>query len=111
MKTNIISTISTGVVLTSLALPLAAQVQFVPFNDFLERTRNANIYQMTAPETRVREAAAFEEMRAHLMKLYDGVEVAHSYVTGSSHFDCIPMAQQPAARIQGMKAATPPPSS
>jgi hypothetical protein len=114
MKNNIINTLSTAVGLTALAIPLAAQtaqVPFVPFHDFVERTRSANIYQMTAPGTRVRDAAAFEEMRAHLMKLYDGVEVAHSYVIGSSHFDCIPAAQQPAARMRGVKAATPPPAA
>ena len=51
---------------------------------------------MIDPDTQVRETPAFEEMRAHILKLYDGVQVTHSYVIGSSHFDCVP--ENPAAR-------------
>ena len=51
------------------------------------------------PGTRVRDAAAFAEMKAHIANRYAGVEAAHSFVDSNGQvFDCIPIEQQPAMR-------------
>jgi hypothetical protein len=42
---------------------------------------------------------AFEEMKAHALKLYDKTEAVHSFMDeGGGVFDCIPIEQQPALR-------------
>ena len=87
--------------------------EFVSFRDFINRTTTANPNEYVArPDSRLRDAAAFEEMRQHILAMYGGVEVSHSFVLDSSHFDCIPIDQQPAFRIRGIKSiASPPPQS
>jgi hypothetical protein len=103
-------------VLVSLTGRLYAQSsvqQFVPFSSFLESTKNASANDhMTRAASRVKDAAAFAEMRQHILNLYEGVQVDHSFVLGSSHFDCVPVAQQPTARAFGIKnIPAPPPQS
>ncbi|MCU1294641.1 MAG: hypothetical protein JWP08_3491, partial [Bryobacterales bacterium] len=45
-------------------------------------------------------------------KMYDGLQVTHSYVLGSQTFDCVPTGQQPAVRALNLKTiASEPPSS
>jgi hypothetical protein len=88
-----------------------APSQFVPFQVFVEATALASYGQYTTrPDSRVQDAAAFEEMRQHILALYQGVDVTHSFVLDSSHFDCIPIEQQPAIRILGLNniAVSPP---
>jgi hypothetical protein len=50
-------------------------------------------------ESKVSHEDAFEEMKAHIVKIYDKVEAAHSFMdeTGAI-FDCVPVEQQPALR-------------
>ena len=88
-----------------------APARFVPFHDFLETTKAASFFDHAAlPETRVEEAAAFEEMRQHILAMYEGVHVTHSFVLASDHYDCVPTAQQPSVRLLGLKEiASPPP--
>jgi Neprosin len=85
--------------------------EFVPFRDFLENTKAAGFSDYaTRPANHVKDARAFEEMRQHILTLYQGVEVTHSFVLDSNHFDCVPIEQQPAVRILGLKSiASPPP--
>lgn len=89
------------------------QVSFVPFNDFVASTRTASSSaHLSQANSKVRNAQAFEEMRQHILNLYQGVEVSHSFVLDAGHFDCVPVEQQPAVRMQGLKSiATPPPAS
>jgi Neprosin len=48
------------------------------------------------PETKVRDAAAFEEMKSYIANRYSGVEVVHSFIDSNGQiFDCIPIEQQP----------------
>lgn len=50
-------------------------------------------------DARVRDAAAFEEMRAYLLDQYAGVQATHSFLDdGDQIFDCIPAEQQPELR-------------
>jgi hypothetical protein len=94
--------------------PLLAQSEareFVPFHRFVEETRTSTLENLH-PQSRVKEAAALEEMRTHILGLYGDVQVSHSFVLGSDHFDCIPVLQQPATRVIGLNTiATAPPDS
>jgi hypothetical protein len=91
----------------------AGQESFVPFNNFVASTRTANSSDFLNQSTsKVKDAQAFEEMRQHILNLYQGVEVAHSFVLDGDHFDCVPELQQPGVRLQGLKSiATPPPAA
>jgi hypothetical protein len=50
-------------------------------------------------ESKVAHEDALEEMKAHILKLYDKIEVAHSFMdeTGAI-YDCIPVEQQPSLK-------------
>ncbi len=106
-------TFSVILVLAMLNGRLSAQSglkEFVSFRDFTDRTTTADSSEYLArPESRVRDADAFEKMRQHILAMYRGVEVTHSFVLDSSHFDCIPIEQQPAVRIHGLKTIAPAP--
>src|ERR1035437_2704725 len=102
------------VVLISMGLANAsAQTRpVVRFEDFLQQTRAAHFEMYSGgPETAVRDAAAFEEMRQYILAMYQGVTVTHSFVLGTDHVDCVPIEQQPSVRLLGLKEiATPPPA-
>jgi hypothetical protein len=87
--------------------------QFVPFKSFVESTKAANVSDYAARSTsKVKDTAAFEEMRQHILNLYQRVEVSHSFVLDGDHLDCVPTQQQPAVRMLGLKSiATVPPAS
>src|SRR5215831_1968840 len=57
-------------------------------------------------ERKVAHEGAFEEMKAHILNLYEKVEAPHSFMdeTGAI-FDCVPVEQQPALR--GTKESVP----
>ena len=58
------------------------------------------------PESRIAHEDAFSEMKAHILKLYEGTEVPHSFMDESGViFDCIPVEQQPGLR--GSKESVP----
>jgi Neprosin len=87
--------------------------EFVPFRSFIDQTTTANASNFLGqPSSKVKDAAAFEQMRQHILNMYQGVDVIHSFVRDSSHYDCVPIMQQPAVRKYGIKQiATPPPQS
>jgi hypothetical protein len=94
---------------------LHAQVvpnQFVPFRNFIEKTQAASsdIY-MARAESRVKDATAFEEMRQYILTMYQGIHVRHSFVRDNNHVDCVPVMEQPSARLLGLtEIPTPPPA-
>ena len=50
-------------------------------------------------DVKVADAGAFSEMKAHISKLYQNVDVKHSFEDDNgSIFDCIPVSQQPALK-------------
>ncbi len=55
---------------------------FVPFNEFMARTAAQSFSASTAAGSKVADAAAFEEMRRHILKMYEGAQVTHSFVMG-----------------------------
>ena len=109
-------TFSVILVLAMLSGRLSAQSElkeFESFRDFMDRTTTIDSDEYVArPGNHVQDRGAFEEMRQHILAMYRGVEITHSFVLDSSHYDCIPIEQQPAVRIHGLKTiATAPPQS
>jgi hypothetical protein len=111
------SLFSTAGVLVALSIGLAqaqtAPATFVPFNDFIQSLNGANSTHFVARTGfQVQDSAAFEEMRQHILSMYNGVAVSHSYVLGSQTFDCIPIDEQPSLRALGQsQVASEPPSA
>jgi hypothetical protein len=64
---------------------------------------------LSRPESRVKTPEAFEEMRRHILSLYRGVHVPHSFLLETQAFDCVPITEQPSVRLGRLKIATPPP--
>jgi hypothetical protein len=113
-NTHYPAVLSTVLALAALDGRLSAQSdlrEMVPLKDFVEHAKAAS-FDPTFPGSRVKDAAAFEEMRQHLLTMYQGVEVTHTFVLDSAHFDCVPAARQPSIRILGLGSiAEPPPQS
>jgi hypothetical protein len=70
------------------------------FKEFLDSVRAAKHETYAArPNARVAHEDAFAEMRDHILKLYEQVDVHHSFEDANgSIFDCIPIEQQPSLR-------------
>ncbi len=61
------------------------------------------------PAAKVQDASEFDAMKAHILGLYEGVEVQHSFVDENGQvFDCIPVEQQPSLRGGSTPPASPP---
>lgn len=99
-------------VLGGIATAQSAPAEFVPFHNFIDQTTTAdsNDY-LSRPASKVQDAGAFEEMRQHILRMYQGVDVNHSFVRGSAHYDCIPTMEQPAVRKYGLKQIAKPPTT
>jgi len=107
-----VNTILALFLLNGLMSAQPAPTEFVSFGSFIDQTKTANAGDfMGRADSHVRDAEAFEEMRQHILKMYDGVEVEHSFMMGNNYYDCVPVEQQPAVRLHGLKVATPPPQS
>jgi hypothetical protein len=100
--------------LTTVA-PASAQTtsEPVPFTSFLSGLSNARAAEFIGrPGAAVQDEAAFEEIRNHLLRVYDGQDVRNSFLQDAQTFDCISLAEQPAKRLQGLTSfAAPPPFS
>jgi hypothetical protein len=78
-----------------------------PFDDFRAALETAQHAGYQGPGSRVRSRSAFEEQKAHLLKLYDGLSVRHSFQDSCGQiFDCVPRSEQPA--LGGEAMAEPP---
>ncbi|MBV9037767.1 MAG: neprosin family prolyl endopeptidase [Acidobacteriaceae bacterium] len=108
-----------GAVLVTTLLTGQAQAQntpakFVPFSDFVQSVRGTDastFLASSAATAKVKEPAAFNEMRQHILNMYEGVNVSHSYVLGSQTIDCVPVSQQLSVRTLGLKKIAEPPNS
>ena len=91
-------------VTTGLSAQETAQ-HFVPFDNFVSNTRSTEAGGLLARQgSKVADAASVEEMRQHILSLYDGVKVSHSFLLDGDHFDCVPTEQQPSFRALGLKS-------
>ncbi len=81
-----------------------------PFKQFLAAVHDAKHAQFAARAmSKVAHEDSFAEMRAHILKLYEGTEVTHSFVDeNGSIFDCVPIEQQPSLKGADGPAATAP---
>ena len=131
MKTRKMYWVTCGLVVLLLISGTRVSAQsgpnrFVPFNEFVANTATAVFVPSTGRVTdtasgggvgagshRVSDAASFEQMRKHILDLYQGVHVSHSFAVGVQTYDCMAIDQQPAVRLHGLKgiAATPPASA
>jgi hypothetical protein len=97
---------------TDAARAQPGRAELVPFDEFLRGTAAAR-FEDYAPrkDLAVKRSEDFEAMRQHVLSLYEGVTVAHSFLMDEQYFDCVPIDQQPSVRQLGLKHAqvTPPP--
>lgn len=70
----------------------------VPLTTFIERTREAKFATFATAKAAVRDEAAFEEMKQHLLQLYAGVKPTNTFYDGLHFVDCVPIKQQPSLR-------------
>ena len=86
------------------AIAQSAADRFVPFGEFLQTltAAPAEQYLAGAAANGVASTGAVEEMRSHILSLYRGVTVRHSFVLDDQYFDCVPILQQPSARALGL---------
>jgi Neprosin len=101
------------VALISLALPVAACTRtrvvpppaqpFTPFAAFIANVQAAQpIAFVGQPGFAVESAAAFADMKAHVLQLYAGVTARNTFVGSDRQLvDCIPLDQQPGLRPPG----------
>ena len=109
------ATMCATIALTAWSAPLAAQTAstaIVPFSDFVHSlsVAPADAY-VGRSGAAVKSTGAFGAMRQHLVKMYSGVAVAHSFVRDDQVFDCVPINDQPGMRLQKSKTVAEPPPS
>lgn len=80
------------------------------FGDFVGGLRAASAADwLKRPESRVRDAAELDAMRAHLLALYGGIAARRSFAADGQLFDCIALADQPSVRLLGETEIAKPP--
>lgn len=96
-----------GVVSCKKRPPQPSPSGFVTFDDFIQQVRSAKPEDYVGkPGAEVESVAAFEEMRAHLLQLYDGVRATNSFSERDRYVDCVPLDQQPGLRRPGAARET-----
>jgi Neprosin len=98
--------LATVMVLAAIGTSASAQTSggyrprdFITFSQFLSESRAKRLADFPRGENvGVRDEAAFEEMKRHLLSLYEGVHVAHSFFEAGHYVDCVPIDQQPSLR-------------
>lgn len=82
----------------------------IPHTSFMKKASAARVEDFHYdPRTRVASRAAFTQMQDHIDRLYQGVDVVHSFEDASGQiFDCIPIVQQPGLRGARGPMPTPP---
>ena len=100
-----------GTTLLSQHEAVAQSASLVPFDQFVQQVAAMPLAAaMSKPGAQVSDAASFEAMRSHVLALYNGVQVKHSFLLDAHPFDCVPTMQQPSVRLQHLPAIATPPS-
>lgn len=91
-------------------MPTPDDTSFPTFSKFMDSLTGARHEDLASrPGARVADEGAFSAMREHILGLYEGVEVAHSFVDENGQiFDCVPLEQQPSLKGTGAGPAQPP---
>ena len=97
----------------SVAQAQMAPDKLVSFNAFIQSVKHADAADFLArPGSKIKNAAAFEEMRQYVLSLYRDVHVKRTYLLGSQTFDCVPINEQPSVRALGPnKSVAEPPAT
>ncbi len=86
--------------------------RFVPFAEFLNIVRSARFEDYKGRSgIRVESPQAFEDMRTHILYMYEGVKQVSSFIHDGAYADCIAMESQPSVRHLGIRKIAEPPSS
>jgi hypothetical protein len=79
---------------------------FIPFDEFLQGVRDASFEDYSQRDgAQVRDEDAFEEMRNHILSMYDGVEQVSTFMVDDQYFDCITIDSQPSVRLLDLGTA------
>jgi hypothetical protein len=80
-----VAVISLVTIMGASAQDAASPPNLVPFSEFTQSIRSVQASTvMAASRAMVTNNATVEEMRQHLLSLYEGVSVSHSFVLGAS---------------------------
>lgn len=76
----------------------------ISFSSFIASTRIASIEDFSKVRgVRVESEKALEEMKEHILSLYQGVTPSHTFLGRDNQFvDCVPIEQQPGLRNPGL---------
>ncbi len=100
-----------GITMISGHEVLAQSATLIPFDQFVQQVATTPLAtEMSKPGTQVSDAPSFEAMRSHVLTMYNGVQVKHSFLLDTHPFDCVPMMQQPSVRLQHLTTIATPPS-
>jgi hypothetical protein len=91
---------------------MAEQNSIQSLSDFVKSLSSAQYDDFrTRADAKVESANAFDQMKDHLLKLYQNVEAQHTFIeNGGKIVDCIPIEQQPSLRSwKGRILSAPPP--
>src|ERR1700694_4470983 len=80
---------------------------FVPFKTFIEHVKRATYEEYK--DTKVESKEAFEQMRQHILEMYDRVTEVSSFVQGKEYADCIKIKEQASFRALGLGDIPKPP--
>jgi Neprosin len=84
---------------------------FVNLRDALDRTRTARFSDYAGRVgVAVESEKAFEEMRRHIIDMYEGVQVVSSFIHIGNYVDCITIESQPTVRRLGLTEIAKPPA-
>ncbi|MFL6449684.1 MAG: hypothetical protein ACJ746_18680 [Bryobacteraceae bacterium] len=103
-----------GAIVIEAMLVYMAQTpeKIIPFSEFIRSVKRADPNEFLGrPAVGVKDAAAFEQMRTYILKLYEGVHVLRSYQVSTQTVDCVPEREQPSMRGEHGKTAAPPPAT
>jgi hypothetical protein len=80
---------------------------FIPFDRFISQVRTAKYDDYKCNP--VQDEDAFEEMKAHILKMYSGVTKASSFIQEDEYVDCIAIMEQPTVHLLGITEIPQPP--
>jgi len=91
-------------------MPSDDHLSFVIFSRFIDGTASAQHDEyLRRSEAKVAGPEEFNVMRRHILNLYEGVEVVHSFAEDTGQiFDCIPIEQQPSLKGASIRLPDPP---
>lgn len=82
------------------------------FNAFIQQVKSANFNDFAKRRgVEVQTKKDFQEIKNHILYMYEGVAVEHSFISPSTRvFDCIPILQQPGLKNSPKVLSSPPPT-